>query len=959
MKQVSTLFDALRNEKFAVAVKDDNGTRYYGVDGAGIEWAQWANAVDTKSLESSQLPAGVIQGPFKNTTDIALKSLINSLGYSQPQNGVISDSKAYAYKSSYHVPNGARVPAVMDTPISHFTTTQYTSAVNYKALAVRTQIKEGSFLFEARANNYAFNFEKSMYNSMPSKAEIKTLRQRIDNNLGRSTERRLGLKLKNAIIETGERKNIGVIYGLETKSLGESLEQKGIGQRIGGAARLARRAGNFDPKAWDGDGDGLVQEGTPYQRPAVPGVNDRSTGGRVDARAAIREYGKATRQRIASKPTDEVSADSKPSQQSRPSASKIPSSGMRSRVSTARTQRQVEGLASASSRSKKKAIARAIPGRDKVSEKDGEIWDSLTDEQRDLAETQAQQAYKDLMDEIKTLDSDWWNSFLEQNATVKKKQKIDVDGNEWNKDSRIAGEAFTSYQLAVEDAIDRMKVQLSGLESQIANTLLLDPDEKRKLENKAKRLSKQIDRAQQIIDDLLTFDQMYKNDDWSLLEHLHPENRQKILGTKVPKAQQSNYKKVFGDTKPPMKLGEPSTIFEKEIISDKPRLGERTDTRLADFARRITRPNPIRAEKRRLRKEGKGKTRGQEDARDKVSRVKRRIAKAKRDIKKTIRGKRDQEQVQNDVAKAMKNNRVLIKRDKDGNPIVDQSTIDRFSKLLVGYKPSEKKKKEQSGKGKNADSFLGQIWDSQGFSALPTAVTKEEAKELIAQGWIPIQRGHGGSNKNQASQFAEEYIFDPLRYITGEGGEAVGPGEYWGHPENRGWDSWINPQSSDLGTIAMIPPTARIISASDAQRIKRDGDTIAEAVKGYLSGAGSGGKAESLDPADLVRELKEHLSRALPSDSSVWSTEVGKVYSQIFSLMEAGDTAEAKQLFNALKFMSKQRDSHQNIYAMILGYDGIDYGKSDGRLLMFNRASLAIMDNPIPLDEIKKMGAGL
>jgi hypothetical protein len=379
MKQVSNLFDALRNEKFAIAVKDDNGTRYYGVDGAGREWAQWANAADTKSLESSQLPAGVIQGPFKNTTDIALKSLVNSLGYSQPQNGVLADSKSYSYKSSYHLQSEARVPAVMDTPISHFTSTQYTSAVNYKGLVIRTQIKEGSFLFEARANNYAFNFQKSMYNSMPSKAEIKSLRQRIDNHLGRSTERRLGLKLKNAITDSGERKNIGVIYGLETKSLGSSLEQKGIGQRIGGASRLGRRvAGNFDPKAWDGDGDGLVQEGTPFQRPAIPGVNDRSTGGRVDVGAVLRMNPKPGSDKTPTRtPRDSERTNpslvnellkapkkanrgtvqrpekidgnlggDRPGRLPSESVGKLPQSGMRGRVSTARTQRQVDGLAS-------------------------------------------------------------------------------------------------------------------------------------------------------------------------------------------------------------------------------------------------------------------------------------------------------------------------------------------------------------------------------------------------------------------------------------------------------------------------------------------------------------------------------------------------------------------------------------------------------------------------------------
>lgn len=63
--------------------------------------------------------------------------------------------------------------------------------------------------------------------------------------------------------------------------------KKSLGRRIAGgggkgkARRLARgAASNFDPKAWDGDGDGLVQEGTPFQRPAIPGVNDQASRGR-------------------------------------------------------------------------------------------------------------------------------------------------------------------------------------------------------------------------------------------------------------------------------------------------------------------------------------------------------------------------------------------------------------------------------------------------------------------------------------------------------------------------------------------------------------------------------------------------------------------------------------------------------------------------------------------------------
>ena len=47
------------------------------------------------------------------------------------------------------------------------------------------------------------------------------------------------------------------------------VEEKALGPTLGRGSAFDR----FDPNAWDGDGDGLVQEGTPFERPAIPGVN--------------------------------------------------------------------------------------------------------------------------------------------------------------------------------------------------------------------------------------------------------------------------------------------------------------------------------------------------------------------------------------------------------------------------------------------------------------------------------------------------------------------------------------------------------------------------------------------------------------------------------------------------------------------------------------------------------------
>jgi hypothetical protein len=1041
MKQVSTLFDALRNEKFAIVVKDGMSIRHYGVEGAGREWAQWANSVDTKSLESSQIPAGVIQGPFKNINEISLKSLINSLGYQESMSGDIFLSKSYSYKGFFPVNNGARVPAVMDTPIGHFTTTQYSSAVNYKALTMRTQIKEGSFLFEARANNYAFNFEKSMYNSMPSKAEIKSLRQRIDNNLGRSTERRLGIKLKNAIIQTGERKNIGVIYGLETKSLGESLEQKGIGRRIGGAARLARRAGKFNPKAWDGDGDGLVQEGTPFQRPAIPGVNDRSTGGRVDVRRVLREAGAGAGKRtrgqtaqrtVTSSPPDtnrsglasrtqadidkEVSKEitdmvrevlSKKSTsnelrslvnglgpdgateltrnqedrinehidafdggeyenmedfmsdvanvlQNRPSGPKKPGqSGMRSRVSTARTQRQVDGLASRSSKAKKKSKLRGTPGRDRVDEKDGQLWESLTPEQKDVVEKNTKQAYQDLMEDIKKRNGDWWSSFLLQNSKQKKTAAIDADGKEWSKDSRIAGEALTSLTLAIEDASDDVRLEVSRLEGTLSSA---SPEDAPKIQKKIDKLKKDFEREQKALDDLRTFDQMQKNDDWSLLEHLHPETRQKSFGKKIPTAKKGDYEEV----KQALPTGEPSTIFEEVggAKRQKARLGDKADSKLADFARRITRPNPERAERRRLRKTGRGvAVEDIEEASDKASPLKRRIRRAKNQFLLNVKKRRDAEAIESKVNSTLNKNFHAFRK-PDGSIVIDDKAVSILAGMSGKFKVSKRKgaKGEAVVTNEGAKKVLKGLWNGNAYNALPTWIREDEIPDLIEQGWIPIKRGF------DREAYADIWLNSPKRHVPGQGMAVVGAGEYWSY-QDGGWESYFGGKDGKQadGVIGMVKKD-RIATSAQADSFREHHRILNNAVDAYITGPGSGGRWDKeLNAQELAQEIEEMLSKMIPADSDVWNTEWGKVYQGVFSWMKTvdpKDTTKKEQAIETLKFLNRMADADATVHAGFLGYDGIDFGFGDGRIVMHNRGAMVAVNQPMSLADIKKVGKG-
>ena len=1084
MKKVSTLFDALRNERFAIAVQDDYGVKYYGSEGQGKEWSNWANSFDTKTLDTNNLPAGIIQGPYKNISDNSLKSLLTAFGNNISEIGnSYTDSKSYSYKSSMKMDNGARVPAVMDTPIGHFTKSQYSSAVNYKGLVIRTQIKEGSFLFEARANNYAFNFENWMYNSTPSKAEIKSLRHRIDTNVGRSSERRLGMKFKTALVERDGRYRVGYAQTLETKSLEDSLELKGIGQRIGGGARIGRRAARsmamFDPKAWDGDGDGVVQEGTPFERPAIPGINDRATGGVVDtdaakkawkdfqknpssstvskepspARRAMREGARSVGRQVLTtrKPADtgRKIPGKKPSNRSG-FASKLPGdkneagvnplvakevvrkiedvlykrdtmdsfsafidglgpdggqelsaeqvfdikeaiqlydneeydmddlyssvsaavtrkkpdakpsqSGMRSRIGKAQMDRQVEGLASRSGRSKAKSKLKAVPGRDKVDEKDGSLWASLTPEQQDIVKKNTQEAYNGLQAYIKKDKylSTWWDDFL---RLPRKKGATDADGKPWSEQSRIAGEAFTSFEVALNGALSSENADIASAEASLAAIrATLSDVQIKKAEAKIATQKKKVERLQKVLDDLKTYDQMDKADDWSLLEHLHPEQRKKSFGLGLSKSEAGLTVSPFDDGKLPkgMKVGEPSTIFEEigGVKRNAPKLiGEKGDAKLEDLANRILRPNPERARRRAVRKQKKAGRSGfnieQENRRKGPGKIKKRINKAKRAVKRTFGKERNDSKI-NDAIKKGQTVRIF-ERSADGKVSLGKETIDLFDQVI-----NEAIKANGRGEFKgqpNANMLLGFLWENNGFNREATLVSEDEAKALIDAGWHPIKRGV------VKEDYADEYLTSPIRRITGSGGEAEGPGEYWANAVSSNWDGpqyWGNPTENN-GMFAFLSPDYKVASRDDRDKMSVQHSKISSVVKNLISTMPKG-EAEKMDPVDWMRELRSAFSKSLADGDPVWDTEIGQMWSSLMSAYESSSGPEKAKLWNVINFMSNQlerQDGWANYLPLILGYDALDTGDNTVRVggpnagkqfLIFNRQGLAVLNATI------------
>jgi hypothetical protein len=943
MKQVAVLFDALRNEQFAVAVRDNSGTIYYGAEGQGREWAQWVNSNNTKSLNTSELPSGIVLGTYKPLNDVAIKSLINELGYNEnPISNAFTNSQAYISCKSVKMANTSIVPAVMDTPISHFTKEQYLSVIGYKGLTFRTQVKEGSFLFEARVNQYSYDFEREMFNALPSKANIKSLRQRLDSNLSRSTERRIGAKMKSAILDEGGRTHVGASFSLETKSL--DFETKGIGERIGGSAgsgsrgarRIARMASEpFDPKAVDGDNDGLVQEGSAFERPAtpkVPGAITRmgaSVGDGFDPKSS--RNGTGTRkakpgERIKLKPASALGAEFDPEKASRlegrrtaKPAGRLSNTGQRSRVSTARTDITTSGLSSRSERAKKKALKKAIPGINKVDDNDGSTWDSLTSDQKIQVAENLRQRRKDVESRIKKTFPGWFEGFTEAN-----KDKKDPDGVNWNKDSRIVGAVLADLDVEVADAIEA-----------------IDADTEMDDATKAKKKND----IQKMLDDLKTLTNMEERDDYSLLEHLHPASRKAAAGKVRAAGKKDSYKDVFSGGKTPSLFTSTvkSSIFGEPggVTNEKPLVGKKGDAKLKNLVRRLAEPNPERVRRRELRKLKKKKGNvgafevGEDAGRDPIGDTKRRIRKAKRALAAKLRGTRSDTSIE----KAIKKGQIgtMLKND-EGKITLTPESIKAMGDILGGVR--------KASKGDRADTLLGGLWDANNFNGLATPVTEEEAHMLIEAGWMPIQRGH------KVEKYADDYISDPVRFITGEGGEAVGPGEYWAHPESSGWDSWIKGQS---GTIAFLPPASKITTREEMAKHASDNRKITEAVDAFVSGFPKG-EAEKMEPADFIRELKSYLAKGAISDSdSVWGREMGQMWSQIYSLYGSAEGGEKAQLWTAIKFMRDMARADKNQYATLLGYDAINLGKGDGRVLLMNRPGIAILDRTLTLPEIKQV----
>ena len=291
MRQYAVVKDAISENIFAVIVKDDDFTVCHGIHPVGKKWAESYNKGLTKSIHDDLQP-GITVGQFAPVNEHT-QTLIDEA--SEGKNVRFPDYSQLVYVKSVNYRHNKKIPQVKDAGLSNIKDEDYFKAVDYKAAAFRADTARFSLLAKSRLGRFGVDTNGFYFTDL--RLDQKALNEELfDVALGYGNSRRAA---KEVILE----KHLNLAehpgyYQAEVVSPVESsieTESKRLGRRIGRGARGGMRSVGrsmkdpFDPNAWDGDNDGIVQEGTMWERPAVPGVNTNLPGQR-HTRTKPREF---------------------------------------------------------------------------------------------------------------------------------------------------------------------------------------------------------------------------------------------------------------------------------------------------------------------------------------------------------------------------------------------------------------------------------------------------------------------------------------------------------------------------------------------------------------------------------------------------------------------------------------------------------------------------------------------
>jgi hypothetical protein len=272
VKQYAVVRDTYRNEPFGYVIKSGNQYVAYGAHAAGNQWAADFNSGLTKTLQEG-LPVEVEIGRFGAVTDhspIIMKSISSgSLPFPpEPKRFSHIDSESY-------VGDEPAISDVRDRPISAASVAFKQVLIDYKAAAFQQDTRYLNVMAKARLTRAGFTRTGT---GLQSKSLSEAGFEHVAN--GASAMRRATIDLAFYKEEYLDQMGYWTADDIEEKKLGPTLR------------RGARAAEPYDPNAIDGDEDGIVQDGTPFERPATPRARmlgrmaNQARAGRSDSQPA-------------------------------------------------------------------------------------------------------------------------------------------------------------------------------------------------------------------------------------------------------------------------------------------------------------------------------------------------------------------------------------------------------------------------------------------------------------------------------------------------------------------------------------------------------------------------------------------------------------------------------------------------------------------------------------------------
>jgi len=287
---------------------------------------------------------------------------------------------------------------------------------------------------------------------------------------------------------------------------------------------------------------------------------------------------------------------------------------------------------------------------------------------------------------------------------------------------------------------------------------------------------------------------------------------------------------------------------------------------------------------------------------------------------------------------------VLLKAKKGETTELDKADEKERERLI----------KKNKSRNLEQNTVMGHLWEESNYDLKPTTVSEEEFVEIAnLPGSTVIRRGTGGHT------YAEEYLDDPIRYITGQDGEAYGPGEYWSLRKEDGkvqpdgsWRGYVdsdkqtgpNKTRGPGGVMAVLPPSARIVTQKDLEEIKSDISAVTSGIQLAFNDPSMPKEwSNRVGPSNvdaLIELVENNLFARVPEDSSRWKTEGGQTVMQLVqALRNANTPEEKKKALSALRYLTEGTNGHLlNLLAPILGYDAIRRGS--GVVLVMNRGAL-------------------